>query len=106
MAWFLLLAAGALEIVWALALKEAGGFARFWPSVAGVSAAAAASFAMLSTALETLPVGTAYAVWVGVGASGVAVAGMIAFGESVAPARLAFLGLILVGVVGLRLAET
>jgi quaternary ammonium compound-resistance protein SugE len=104
MAWFLLLAAGALEIVWPLALKETGGFARFWPSVVGVSAAAA-SFAMLSTALKTLPVGTAYAVWVGVGAFGVAVAGMIAFGESVAPARLAFLGLILVGVVGLKLVE-
>lgn len=104
MAWFLLIGAGLLEIVWATALKYSGGLARFWPSVIAV-VAAVASIVMLSMALKSLPVGTAYAVWVGIGAVGVALAGIIFLGESASFARLAFLALILIGIVGLRIVE-
>lgn len=104
MAWIMLIGAGLLEVVWALALKQAGGFTRPWPSVIGV-ASAVASFALLALALRTLPVGTAYAVWVGIGALGVALAGILALGESAAPARLAGLALILAGVVCLKLVD-
>jgi quaternary ammonium compound-resistance protein SugE len=104
MAWTILIGAGLLEIVWAIALKHTGGFTRLWPSVVGVTAAIV-SFFMLSTALKSLPVGTAYAVWVGIGALGVALAGMVALGESASPLRLGFLALILVGIVGLKLVE-
>jgi quaternary ammonium compound-resistance protein SugE len=104
MAWTILIGAGLLEIVWAIALKHTGGFTRFWPSAIGVSAAIV-SFFMLSAALKSLPVGTAYAVWVGIGALGVALAGMVALGESASPLRLGFLALILVGIVGLKLVE-
>jgi quaternary ammonium compound-resistance protein SugE len=104
MAWTILVGAGLLEIVWAIALKYTGGFTRLWPSVVGVTAAIV-SFFMLSTALKSLPVGTAYAVWVGIGALGVALAGMVALGESASPLRLGFLALILVGIVGLKLVE-
>jgi quaternary ammonium compound-resistance protein SugE len=103
-AWILLIGAGLLEMVWALALKQTAGFTRVWPSVIGVTAAVV-SFVMLTFALRSLPVGTAYAVWVGIGALGVAVAGMLALGESVSIARLGFLALILIGVIGLRLVE-
>jgi len=105
MAWFLLVGAGLLEIVWAIALKYTGGFTRFWPSAIGISAAVV-SFVMLAMALKSLPVGTAYAVWVGIGALGVALAGIIALGESASLARLSFLALILIGVVGLKVVET
>ncbi len=104
MAWTLLVGAGLLEIVWALALKHTGGFTRFWPSAIGVTAAVV-SFVMLAAALKSLPVGTAYAVWVGIGALGVAAAGMLFLGEAASPLRLGFLALILVGVVGLKLVE-
>lgn len=104
MAWALLIGAGLLEIVWAVALKHTGGWTRFWPSAVGI-ASAVASFLMLSAALRSLPVGTAYAVWVGIGAAGVAVAGILALGESASAARLACLGLILAGVIGLKLVE-
>ena len=104
MAWAVLLIAGLLEIVWAIALKQTDGFTRLWPSLLAL-AAAVVSFAMLSTALKSLPVGTAYAVWVGIGAVGVAIAGILALGESASPARLGFLALILVGIVGLKLVE-
>ena len=87
--------------MWAVALKFADGFTRFWPSAIGL-AAAVTSFVMLSLALKSLPVGTAYVVWVGVGAFGVAIAGMLALGENVSAPRLAFLALILVGIVGLK----
>jgi quaternary ammonium compound-resistance protein SugE len=102
-AWLLLVAAALLEPVWALALQRADGFTRLWPSLLAV-AGAAASFALLSLALRRLPIGTGYAVWVGLGAVGVALVGMAA-GESRSPARLGFLALIVVGVVGLRLVE-
>ena len=87
--------------MWAVALKFADGFTRFWPSAIGL-AAAVTSFVMLSLALKSLPVGTAYVMWVGVGAFGVAIAGMLALGENVSAPRLAFLALILVGIVGLK----
>lgn len=101
MAWFLLIGAGLLEIVWAVALKYTGGFTRFWPSVIGITAAVV-SFVMLSMALKSLPVGTAYAVWVGIGALGVALAGIVAASLT----RLSLLALILIGVVGLKVVET
>jgi quaternary ammonium compound-resistance protein SugE len=104
MTWLLLIGAGLLEVVWATALKVSDGFTRPWPSLIGISAAVA-SFVMLALALRGLPVGTAYAVWVGIGALGVAMAGVVALGESASPLRLGFLMLILVGVVGLRVLE-
>ena len=104
MAWAVLVCAGLLEVVWAIALKHTNGFTRLWPSLIGVSAAVI-SFVMLSSALKSLPVGTAYAVWVGIGALGVALAGIVALGESAAPLRVGFLALILIGVVGLKFVE-
>jgi quaternary ammonium compound-resistance protein SugE len=104
LAWAILIGAGLLEIVWAITLKFADGFTRFWPSAIGL-VAAIASFVMLSVALKSLPVGTAYAVWVGIGALGVAMAGMIALGESVSVLRLTFLALILAGIIGLKIVE-
>lgn len=104
MAWLLLVIAGLLEIVWATALKYADGFTRLWPSVLALTTAAA-SFLLLAWAMRDLPVGTAYAVWVGVGAVGVAVLGIALLGESSSPARLGFLLLILVGIIGLKVVE-
>ena len=104
MAWTILICAGLLEIVWAIMLKFADGFTRFWPSAIGL-AAAVASFVMLSVALKSLPVGTAYAVWVGIGVFGVALVGMTALGESVSVLRLAFLAMILAGIIGLKIVE-
>lgn len=104
MAWVILVGAGLLEAVWALALKQADGFTRLWPSVIGI-VSAGLSFLMLTFALRTLPVGTAYAVWVGIGALGVALAGIVRLGEDASPARLAGLALILAGVIVLKLVE-
>jgi quaternary ammonium compound-resistance protein SugE len=104
-AWALLFGAGLLEVVWAVALTQSGGFTRLGPSALGI-AAAVASFVMLALALNSLPVGTAYAVWVGIGVLGVALVGIIAFGETASALRLGFLGLILVGIVGLKLVES
>jgi quaternary ammonium compound-resistance protein SugE len=104
LAWTILIGAGLLEIVWAIALKYADGFTRFWPSAIGL-AAAIASFVMLSMALKDLPVGTAYAVWVGIGVFGVAIVGMIALGESASVLRFTFLALILAGIIGLKIMQ-
>lgn len=104
LSWSILVAAGLLEIVWAIALKHADGFTRLWPSLLGLGTAVI-SFALLSVALKGLPVGTAYAVWVGIGAAGVAMAGMLLLGESASPLRLASLALVLLGVIGLKLVE-
>lgn len=104
MAWLLLIGAGLLEIVWAVALKYSGGFTRFWPSAVGISSAVI-SFLMLAAALKSLPVGTAYAVWVGIGAVGVAIVGIVALGESASIPRLVCLGLVLGGIIGLKLVE-
>jgi quaternary ammonium compound-resistance protein SugE len=92
-AWLCLVAAGLLENVWA-ALKQTDGFTKIGPSALTIGAAAA-SFALLSLALKTLPVGTAYAVWVGIGACGVALVGIVALGESSSIPRLACLAMIL-----------
>lgn len=104
MAWLYIVAAGLLEVVWALALKQAGGWTRPVPSVIAV-ASAVTSFLMLSAALHRLPVGTAYAVWVGIGAAGVALAGMVVLREPATPGRLLFLAFIISGVVGLKTIE-
>jgi quaternary ammonium compound-resistance protein SugE len=104
MAWLLLVCAGLLEIVWATALKQSDGFTRLWPSIVGVGGALL-SFILLAIALRHLPAGTGYAVWVGIGAVGVAAAGIILLGEAVSAGRLLFLSLIVVGIVGLRLVE-
>lgn len=101
-AWSLLFAASALEVVWATALKSSNGFARPWPSLLCISAATA-SFALLSYALRTLPLSVGYAVWVGLGAAGAAMAGFAVFGESLSLSRVACIGLIVLGVAGLKL---
>ena len=103
MAWLLLVIAGLFEIIWAIALKYSEGFTRLWPSVIfGVSAWL--SFACLSFSLKTLPVGTSYAVWTGIGAVGIAIFGIVWLGESGNPVRLGCIALIVVGIVGLRLS--
>ena len=102
MAWIILLVAGLLEVVWALGLKASDGFTRFWPTV-GTLAAMVTSMGLLGLAVRTLPVGTAYAVWTGIGAVGTVLGGLMFFGESGSPARLACVGLILGGIIGLKL---
>ena len=102
MAWTLLFLAGLLEIGWALGLKYTDGFTRPGPSVL-VLVTFGASMALLGVAARSLPIGTAYAVWVGIGALGAAAGGMVLFGEPASASRLAFLGLLIVAIVGLRL---
>jgi quaternary ammonium compound-resistance protein SugE len=104
MPWLILVSAGLLEIVWATALKQSDGFTLLWPSAIGVGGALL-SFILLAVALRHLPAGTGYAVWVGIGAVGVALAGIILLGEAVSAARVMFLSFIVVGIVGLRLIE-
>ena len=99
--WSYLFLAGLFEVVWAVGLKYTDGFSRPGASVLTL-AAMAVSVYLLSRAVATLPVGTAYAVWTGLGAVGTALVGMVLFGESRAPARLAFVGLIVVGIAGLH----
>lgn len=101
MAWIILLAAGLLEIGWALGLKQAAGFTRLVPSVVTLGAMAA-SVGLLGLALKTLPLGTAYAVWTGIGTVGTAVFGIVLYGEPVDATRLSCIGLIVVGIVGLK----
>ena len=101
MHWTLLFVAAFFEIVWAAGLKFTEGFTRLWPSV-GVGSAMVASMALLAIAARGLPIGTAYAVWTGIGAAGTAIAGIFLFGESASPVRLACVGLIVAGVVGLK----
>lgn len=104
MAWLVLLVAALLEIGWAIGLKYTQGFTRLWPSVLTLSAMAVSMY-LLAIAARTLPIGTAYAVWVGIGAIGTAILGMVLFEESADPARIACLGLIIAGVLGLRLLD-
>jgi quaternary ammonium compound-resistance protein SugE len=103
-AWLALLLAGALEIAWAYGLKHADGFTRFWPSV-GTVTAIGLSFALMAVALRSIPFGTAYAVWCGIGVAGTATVGIVAFGEPTTSLRLLCLGLIATGIVGLKLAS-
>jgi quaternary ammonium compound-resistance protein SugE len=102
--WTLVVLAGILEIVWALGFKYVRDDAPVLLR-AGVFAALVASFVLLVAALRQLPAGTAYAVWTGIGASGVALIGMVAFGEPATAARVLFIGLIVAGIIGLRLAS-
>jgi quaternary ammonium compound-resistance protein SugE len=104
MAWILLFIAGLLEVGWAIGLKYTQGFTRFWPS-AFTLLAMVCSVVLLGIAMKSLPVGTSYAVWVGVGAVGTAILGIVLFGEPATAARLVSLGLILAGIVGLKLAS-
>lgn len=102
MSWVFLLFAGLSEIGWAIGLKYAEGFTKLWPSLATVSMMIV-SFVLLGQALKTLPIGTAYAIWTGIGAVGTAIVGMIAFGEPRDALRLSCLGLIVAGIIGLKL---
>lgn len=103
-AWVALVLAGLLEIGWALGLKYSEGLTRLWPSVAMV-AAIVASFSLLGMSLQSVPFGTAYAVWTGIGAAGTVIVGMIAFGEPADAFRLGCLALIIAGMIGLKLAS-
>ncbi|MBC3806312.1 quaternary ammonium compound efflux SMR transporter SugE [Undibacterium seohonense] len=105
MNWVVLLCAGMFEIVWAIGLKYSHGFTRFWPSLITV-AAMLISVVLLGYAMKTLPVGTAYAIWVGVGALGTAVFGIVLFGEPLNLIRVLSLVLILCGIIGLKLSST
>ncbi|RIK72682.1 MAG: quaternary ammonium compound-resistance protein SugE [Planctomycetota bacterium] len=101
MAWVLLVAAAVFEIAWAVGLKYTAGFTRLWPSLATV-AAMAVSVALLSLAVRTIPVGTAYAVWTGLGAVGTAALGILLMGEPLSAARVFFLALIVSAIAGLK----
>jgi quaternary ammonium compound-resistance protein SugE len=102
MAWTYLFVAGLLEIGWAIGLKYTEGFSRLWPSV-GTVLAMILSLAFLGLALKTLPVGTAYAVWTGIGAVGTVILGIVLFAEPATALRLGCVGLILSGIIGLKL---
>lgn len=104
MAWFILLVAGLLEVGWAIGLKYTEGFTKPLPTVLTVLAMGA-SVGLLGLALRTLPVGTAYAVWTGIGAVGTAILGMVLFGEAATALRLACIALIIAGIVGLKFAS-
>ena len=103
MSWIILFVAGLLEVVWAVGLKYTHGFSRLVPSVITV-VAMVVSIAMLSWAMKSLPVGTAYAVWTGIGAVGAAITGILLLGESASPMRIASLALIVMGIIGLKLS--
>lgn len=103
MSWIILVIAGMLEVVWAVGLKYTNGFSRLWPTV-GTVLAMIASVWLLAVAMKSLPVGTAYAIWVGIGAVGTAIAGIILFGESANIGRILSLILIIAGIVGLKLS--
>jgi quaternary ammonium compound-resistance protein SugE len=104
MAWLLLVIAGLLEVGWAIGLKYTEGFTRLWPSVF-TAAAMVASLVLLGIAMKSLPVGTAYAVWVGVGAVGTVILGIVLFAEPADTARLVSVGLIVAGIIGLKLSS-
>lgn len=103
-AWIYLIIAGLLEICWAIGLKYTEGFTRLWPSVFTLVTLAASMF-LLAKAAQTLPIGTAYAIWVGIGAFGAAVLGIYLFGESASIMRLVFLGLLIVAIIGLKMTS-
>ena len=103
MAWVYLGLAGLLEVVWAVALKASDGFTRWLPGVI-MAVGIVTSFWFLSRAFREIPMGTAYAVWTGIGAAGVALLGMLFYGEPASLARVGFLALILIGIVGLKIS--
>lgn len=104
MSWFLLILAGLFEIGWAIGLKYTDGFSRLWPSVFTVFSMTV-SVLLLGLAVKQLPIGTAYGVWIGIGAMGTAIAGIILLGEGVSLLKIVSLILILLGVLGLKLAH-
>jgi quaternary ammonium compound-resistance protein SugE len=104
MAWFVLIVAGLFEVGWAVGLKYTEGFTRLWPTVLTVTSMIV-SLWLLGLALRTLPLGTAYAIWTGVGTVGTALLGMALFSEPADPIRLACIGLIVAGIVGLKLVS-
>jgi quaternary ammonium compound-resistance protein SugE len=103
MAWLLLFLAGLFEVGWAIGLKYTRGFTELWPTL-GTAAALVISMVLLERAVRVLPIGTAYAVWVGIGAFGTAVLGIVLLGESRSALRIAFLLLLIVSIVGLKLS--
>ena len=104
MPWIILVLAGLFEVGWAIGLKYTDGFTKPWPTV-GTVAAMAISLGLLGIAMKSLPVGTAYAIWVGVGAVGTVILGIVLFNEPTNPLRLVSVGLIGAGLVGLKLAS-
>jgi quaternary ammonium compound-resistance protein SugE len=102
MAWLVLFFAGLCEVAWAVGLKYTDGYTRLWPTVFTL-AFMAASVLLLGVALKTLPLGAAYAIWTGIGAVGVAIMGVILFQETLDPVRLGAIGLIVLGIVGLKI---
>jgi quaternary ammonium compound-resistance protein SugE len=104
MAWVMLFIAGLLEIGWAVGLKYTGGFTRLWPTV-GTAVSLVASMTLLGLAMRTLPLGTAYAVWTGIGTIGTAILGIALFGEPATVLRVGAIGLIVVGILGLKVVH-
>ncbi|WP_456315842.1 quaternary ammonium compound efflux SMR transporter SugE [Pseudoroseomonas ludipueritiae] len=102
--WIVLLLAGLLEVAWATGLKQSEGFTRLWPSLFTL-ATMAGSFVLLAYSMRFLPLGTAYAVWTGIGTVGAAILGIMMFGEAVTPARVLCIGLIVAGIAGLKLSS-
>ena len=105
MSWLVLILAGLFEIGWAIGLKYTDGFTRLWPTV-GTLGAMVISVGLLGVAMKDLPVGTAYAVWTGVGAVGTVLLGIFLLGESAAPGRLISIGLIIAGIIGLKVVSS
>ncbi len=105
MVWMTLVLAGLFEICWAVGLKYTEGFTRLWPSL-GTVAAMILSFCLLAHVLKELPLGTAYAIWTGIGAVGTALVGIVLLGESASAARLVCIGLIATGIVGLKMVTS
>jgi quaternary ammonium compound-resistance protein SugE len=99
--WLLLVIAGLLEVVWAIAMKRSEGFTKLWPSVVTILGMLA-SFYLLARAMKALPLGTAYPIWVGIGAVGAAIAGAVLFKDRFTLAHAGFVGLIVLGIVGLK----
>lgn len=104
MSWIILVLAGLFEIGWAIGLKYTEGFTKLGPTV-GTVAAMVISVGLLGVAMRDLPVGTAYAIWVGIGAVGTVILGMVLMGDAASPGRLISLGLIIAGIIGLKLAS-
>lgn len=104
MAWVYLGIAGVLEVIWAYAMKQSLGFSRLVPSIITIGTMAL-SFALLSVSMRSLPLGTAYAVWTGIGAFGAFLVGILALGEPITPLRIASAALIVTGIVGMKLAS-
>lgn len=104
MAWFVLVIAGFFEVTWAMGLKYSEGFTKLWPSVATIVTMAISVY-LLAIATKSLPIGTAYAIWTGIGAMGAVIMGIILFHEPISWQRFLFLGLILTGIIGLKISS-